>query len=174
MEDTVTHFDRVKAKVSIVLYEPKYREDMLFCYLAAQDAISIYAPEKWSKLTLQDDLLDIEKNYFECGDIFYLAIDEHDRVVGMLGTKTVSPTDLWLKRLFIKPNVKGKGIGSKLLTVIEKYAAEKGIITIHTRFPYWYREAAFFYPSKGFIEVEPDDHFRYMIKRLDALREDTQ
>ena len=62
--------------------------------------------------------------------------------------------------------MKGKGIGSKLLIEVEDYAAGKGITEIHTRFAYWYREAAAFYPVKGFLEVERSDHLIHMIKRL--------
>ena len=148
-------------------YERKYHDDMLFCFLAAKDAIRSYAPDpQWSKPALRDDLLDIENNYFGRGDVFYLAIDEHDRVAGMVGTQTASPTELWLKRFFIKPELKGKGIGSKLLSVVEDYASEKGITEIHTRFAYWYREAAAFYPAKGFLEVERNEHLVHMIRRL--------
>ena len=153
--------------ISIVPYERKYHDDMLFCFLAAKEAIGGYAPDpKWSKPALRDDLLDIENNYFGRGDVFYLAIGVRDRVVGMIGTQTTSPTELWLKRLFIKPELKSKGIGSKLLSTVEEYAAGKGIIEIHTRFAYWYREAAAFYPAKGFLEVERNDHLIHMMKRI--------
>ncbi|MDR3263664.1 MAG: GNAT family N-acetyltransferase [Clostridiales bacterium] len=139
-----------KVDISIIPYEQKYRGDMLFCFLAAKDAIATgYASDKVHGLYLKDDLLDIGANYIQCGDVFYLAIDRRDRVVGMLGTKTVSPTDLWLKRFFVKPELKGQGIGSKLLAVVEKYAADKGITTVHTRFADSYLEAARFYSAKG-------------------------
>jgi len=152
---------------SIVSYEYKYHDDMLFCFLAAKDAIGRYAPDsQLSKPKLKEDLLDINKNYIEHGDVFYLAIDENDRVVGMIGTQTKSSTELWLKRLFIKPELKGKGIGSALLSTVEKYAMQRGINEIHTRFAYWYREAAVFYPAKGFIEIECSDYMVYMMKRL--------
>jgi len=161
------YFGKPEIKISIVPYAHKYHDDMLFCFLSAKDAIGRYAPKQWSRPTLKDDLLEIEENYTERGDVFYLAIDERDRVVGMIGTQTVSPTDLWLKRLFIKPEVKCHGIGSKLLSSVENYAAEKGVTTIHTRFAYWYREAAVFYPAKGFVEAESNEHLRHMVKRLE-------
>ena len=157
-------------EVTIVPYERKYHDDMLFCYLSAKDAIGSYAPEQYSKPTLREDLLYIEHSYIKRNDVFYLALDERDRVVGMVGTRTVSPSDLWLKRLFIKPELKGKGIGGELLTAVEKYAIAKGVTTIHTRFAYWYREAAAFYLAKGFIEVERDEHLIHMMKRLEVLQ----
>ena len=160
------YFGKNKVEISIVMYERKYRDDMLFCYLSAQDAVGNYAPEQWSRPALKDDLFDVENKYLGNGDVFYLALDKCDRVVGMIGTQTVSPTELWLKRLFIKPEVKGKGIGSKLLAAVEQYAVGKGITKIHTRFADWYREAAAFYPAKGFVEIEPDNHLRRMTKTL--------
>jgi len=159
------YYRKNKMKISIVPYERKYHDDMLFCFLAAKDAIGSYAPnQQWSKPALRDDLLDIENSYIGRGDIFYLAIDERDRVIGMIGTQTTSSTELWLKRLFIKPELKSKGVGSKLLLTVEEYAAGKGITEIHTRFAYWYREAAAFYPAKGFLEVERNDHIIHMMK----------
>ena len=161
------YFNKNKMKISIVPYERKYHDDMLFCFLAAKDAVGGYAPDpQWSKPALRDDLLDIENNYVGRGDVFYLAIDERDRVIGMIGTQTTSSTELWLKRLFIKPELKSKGIGGKLLSAVEEYAAGKGIIEIYTRFAFWYREAAAFYPAKGFLEVERNDHIIHMMKRL--------
>jgi len=154
--------------ITIIPYEPRYRDDMLFCYLLAKDEIGKYAPDdKYRKPALKEDLFDIEKSYFQQGDVFYLAIDESDRVVGMIGTQIISPTGLWLKRLFIKPGQKGKGIGGKLLLKVEEFAAQKGITTIHTRFANWYHEAAVFYPAKGFAEVESSkDYLRCMMKKL--------
>lgn len=160
------YFKKTRLTVKIIQYEQKYHDDMLFCYLAAKDAIGEYAPDKWRKPSLKDDLLDISTNYIEKGDIFCLAIDDRDRVVGMIGTNSISPTELLLKRLFVKPEYKGKGIGSDLLSFIEKYAVSKGITTIHTRFAYWYREAAVFYPAKGFIEIERTEHLIHMAKQL--------
>jgi len=51
-------------------------------------------------------------------------------------------------------------------SIVEDYATEKGIAEIHTRFAYWYREAAAFYPAKGFFEVERNEHLILMMKRL--------
>ncbi|MDR1538309.1 MAG: GNAT family N-acetyltransferase [Clostridiales bacterium] len=65
--------------------------------------------------------------------MFYLGIDGRDRIVGMVGTRSVSPTDLWLKRIFVKPEVKAKGIiGTILLATVEKYAASTSVTSIHT------------------------------------------
>jgi RimJ/RimL family protein N-acetyltransferase len=156
-----------KADVSIIPYCGEYFGDMLLCFLSARDSISRdYAPEAWRKPELKEDLLDIKRNYTDRGEIFYLAADRNGRVVGMVGTQTEPPSDMWLKRLYVKPEMKGRGIGGKLLAAVEEYALSKGISAIHTRFADWYREAAVFYPAKGFADVKVDGHMRYMVKRL--------
>ena len=168
-EDTLQGVNEILGYVKgkIISYKSIYRDDMIFCYLLAKEAMSSYAPKQWSRIELKNDLLDIEKNYIDHGDAFYLAIDENDRVIGMVGTQTVSQNELWLKRLFVKPELKGNGIGSKLLTAVEHFALQKGVTMIHTRFANWYREADVFYPAKGFIDAEPvDDYTRHMVKRL--------
>jgi ribosomal-protein-alanine N-acetyltransferase len=151
--------------VKIIPYEEKYRDDMIFCFLSAKDALSKLPNGR--PLSFKTELLDISGVYLSRGDVFYLAIDENDRVVGMIGTETISSTELWLKRLFIKPEVKGNGIGSKLFAAVEKYASGKGITVIHTRFADWYTEAARFYPAKGFIDAGRDDYLVHMIKRYE-------
>ncbi|MCL2060164.1 MAG: GNAT family N-acetyltransferase [Oscillospiraceae bacterium] len=185
-----------KMDVTIVTYNAKYRGDMLFCYLAAKDAMCAYAPDQWAKPDIKEDLLYIERDYLERGGAFYLAVDGRDRVVGMVGVLAAAeamavaaasepvavaaatasayasaadaaPTDMWLKRLFIKPEHKGKGIGGRLLAEAERFAVAGGAKTLHTRFAHWYREAAVFYPAKGFVDAAPlDSYTRHMVKEL--------
>jgi GNAT superfamily N-acetyltransferase len=162
-----------KPHFTIIPYAEKYRDDMLFCFLSAKDAVGKYAPDGIDpKPHLRDDMLDIQSNYFERGNAFYLAIDDNDRVVGMLGTKMTAATELKLKRLFIKPELKGCGIGSKLLTKVEEYALGKGVTTLHTDFAYWYREAARFYTAKGFTTADPlldKEYCVHMVKKIGAI-----
>ena len=56
-------------------YEEKYRDDMIFMVLQAKDALG-------RKPAINADLLDIKMNYFERGDMFWVAVDEDDRVIG--------------------------------------------------------------------------------------------
>ena len=145
----------------ILPFQNEHRDDTIFCLLSAKDAISAGYPPR-----LSEDLLDIHKNYFDKGDMFWIALDDNDRVIGMIGTSTVSESDMWLRRLFIKPSHKRKGVGSALLATAEDYAKAKGIENIHTRFAEWFDEAAMFYPTKGFIEVGKSDGRRHFIKKI--------
>lgn len=58
---------------TIIPYREKYRDDMIFMVLEAKDALG-RIPK------LNEDLLDVKKHYLDTGDMFWLAIDEHDRV----------------------------------------------------------------------------------------------
>lgn len=145
--------------IIVIPYDKKYRDDMLFCYLLAKEALG-------KMPNIREDLFDIQKNYFDNDDMFWLAIDANNRVVGMIGTKTVSAADLWLKRLFIKPNAKRQGIGTQLLGVVERFAKERNIPNLHTRFPDDFVEAAHFYYNNGFIETTRNEGLRHFCKNI--------
>ena len=145
--------------ITVIPFQDKYRDDMLYCLLSAKDAIG-------RQPSINEDLLDIQGNYFAKGDIFWLAVNENERVVGMLGVHVVSLTDIWLKRLYVKPSQKRMGIGSMLLAQAEDFAVSKGMKKIHTRFSDDYKEAAMFYPSKGFVVCEKINGLNHFVKIL--------
>ena len=64
--------------MKIIEYKDKYRDDMIFMVLEAKDALG-RVPH------LNEDLLDIQKHYFSRGDMFWLAINDSDRVIGCIG-----------------------------------------------------------------------------------------
>ena len=66
----------------IIPFEEKYRDDMIFMVLEAKDALGRVPG-------LNEDLLDIKKNYLDRGDCFWLALSEEGRVMGSVGS---SPT----------------------------------------------------------------------------------
>jgi len=146
----------------IIPFQQEYRDDTIFCLLLAKDALGILP-------SLNDDLLNIQRSYFDNGDMFWIALDDDNRVIGMIGTSTISETDMWLKRLFVKPALKRNGLGSALLSVAEEYARSKGILNIHTRFAEDFAEAAQFYPSKGFTEVGESSGLKHLVKKIDDL-----
>ena len=59
--------------MKIIKYEDKYRDDMIFMILEAKNALGRVPG-------LNEDLLDIKRNYLDAGDMFWLAINEQDRV----------------------------------------------------------------------------------------------
>ena len=143
----------------IKLYEEKYRDDLIFMVLQAKDALG-------RSPSINEDLLDIKGNYFDRGDMFWVAVDGSDRVVGCIGySRTEVPSEAFLHRLYVKASEKHKGIGTKLLQTAENGMRARGITTalVHLGEPkeQWFESYAF-YPRNGYREYAP----RYMRKTL--------
>ena len=141
--------------MEIKSFEQKYRDDMIFMILDAKNALG-RMPH------LNEDLLDIVANYITSGNMFWIAIDDNDRVIGTIGTKIISENEMWLKRLYVKSTIKRQGIGKELYKKAEEFAKQKGIDTIYTRFSSDYVEAQKFYPAIGFIETAPYEMVKYL------------
>lgn len=129
-------------------YDDCYRDDMIFMVLCAKDALKKIP-------TINPDLLDIQNNYLNKGDMFWVALGENNRVIGCVGYETINPLEARVHRLYIKPELKRQGIGSALLETVVKYVREKGykkisILTGDEK--YW--ESKLFYKEKGFVETE--------------------
>ena len=145
--------------MKIIPYDSFYRDDLIFMVLQAKDALG-------RKPRLNDDLLTIQESYIDAGDMFWLAIDEDDRVVGCCGFSSIEGTsEAFLHRLFVKADKKHCGIGSELLQTAEKHMKDNGktAVRIHLGAPkeQWYESYAF-YPKHGYVEYED----RFMKKEL--------
>lgn len=130
-------------------YDDCYRDDMIFMVLCAKDALKKIP-------TINPDLLEIHNYYLNKGDMFWVALNENNRVIGCIGYETINPLEARVHRLYIKPDLKRQGIGSALLETVVKYVKEKGYkkISIHLGDEkYW--ESKLFYKAKGFVETEP-------------------
>ncbi len=145
--------------MEIKLYEDKYRDDMIFMVLQAKDALGRMP-------RINEDLLNIKRNYFDRGDKFWIAVDDNDRVIGCGGFSRIEGTnEAFVHRLYVKASEKRKGIGSALLETIEAGMCDKSITTarIHLGDPpeQWF-ESYSFYPKHGYSEYAS----RYMMKEL--------
>ena len=143
----------------IIEFSETYRDDMIFMVLQAKDAVG-------RKPSINQDLLDVKTNYIDRGDMFFLAIDGNDRVIGCGGFSRIPDTDeAFVHRLYVKASEKRKGIGSTLLERIEAEMKARGIAVSkeHLGEPrkQWC-ESYSFYPKHGYTEFEP----RYMKKEL--------
>ena len=141
--------------MKIKKFEEKYRDDLIFMVLSAKNALG-RIPK------LNEDLLDIQSNYLNKEQPFWIALDEFDRVIGCVGTKLDSKGKLFLSRLYVKFDLKRQGIGSKLLEIAEQSAKERGFNEIHVHVGKDYLESQIFYPKHGYIEYKE----LYMKKKL--------
>ena len=142
---------RFLASMKIITFEEKYRDDLIFMILEAKDALGRVPG-------LNEDLLDIQKNYMYKGGMFWIAVDENDRVIGSVGVSMIDNSkECYIHRLFVKYNQKYNGIGTKLLTTAEEYAKKNGkdATLVHLGKPkeQWF-ESWKFYPKNGYVEIE--------------------
>ena len=145
--------------MKIIPYEEQYRDDLIFMILQAKDALG-------RKPSINPDLLDIKSNYFDRGDMFWVAIDENDRVIGSVGySKNENSNEAFVHRLYVKASEKHKGIGTALLDIAENEMMRRGILVslVHLGEPkeQWF-ESYSFYPKHGYCEYA----HRYMRKKL--------
>lgn len=115
---------------------------------------------------LREDLYDINKYYIDKGDMFWLVVNQKEEVLGCLGySKIKNKEEAFLHRFYIKPSMKRRGIGTKLLKFVENYLKNKGIKTLRVHLgeskKNWY-ESYSFYPKNGYKEYED----RYMMKDI--------
>ena len=143
----------------IRLYTEEYQDDLIAMILEARAALGI-------EPRIREDLRDIRRNYFDKGDLFWVALDADGRVTGSLGFSRIPGTnEAFLHRFFVRPSCKRRGIGTALLQTAENAMKEKGIHTVRVHLggskEIWHESYAF-YPKHGFTEYEP----RYMKKEL--------
>ena len=142
----------------IILYEERYRDDMIFMILEAKDALGRVPG-------LNEDLLDIRTNYLDKSDMFWLAVSDNDRVIGSIGYNAIPGTDaVRLHRFYVKASMKRQGIGTKLYLTAENHLRSIGKkrILIHLGGP-GYEASRLFYRHFGY-EYEQDEN--YMAKTL--------
>ena len=135
---------------TIIPYREKYRDDMIFMVLEAKNALG-RVPR------LNEDLLDVQKNYLDAGDMFWLVIDEDDRVIGCVGYNSIpGTTEVKLHRLYVKAARKRQGIGTRLLLAVEQHLRERGKTAVHVRLgDKDYFESHSFYPKHGYKAYAP-------------------
>ncbi len=144
--------------MKIIPYMTEYRDDMIFMVLEAKNALG-RVPR------LNEDLLDIQSSYLDQGDMFWIALDGNDRVIGCIGYKSIpGTTEVTLHRLYVKFNRKRQGIGTALLQTAEAYIRNQGKTAVHVHLGgKEYFESHSFYPKHGYVEYKPS----YMKKTLD-------
>lgn len=144
--------------VKIIKYAPVYRDDLIFMVLQAKDALGKIP-------SINEDLLDIQGNYLDRGDMFWVALDENNRVIGCVGYHSIPSTaEVRLHRLYVKASMKRQGIGSALLQTVEEYVRQMGKTAVHVHLGgKEYFESYSFYPKHGYTLYAP----RYMKKELE-------
>lgn len=139
-----------QVEMRIVPFENKYRDDMIFMVLEAKNALGRIP-------RLNEDLLDIPGTYLNKGDMFWLAVDSNDRVIGCIGYNSIGDSaEVKLHRLYVKCALKRRGIGTRLLHHAEEHIKTQGKTAIYVHLGgQEYFESHKFYPKHGYTEYTP-------------------
>ncbi len=148
--------------MKFIKYDSKYRDDLVFMVLEAKNALGRVP-------TINDDLLNMETTYFDKGDMFWICVDDNDRVIGSVGYSSIeNSSEVQLHRLYVKANLKHQGIGTKLLEIAENNIKERGKTAIHIHLgepkEQWF-ESRSFYSKHGYTYTN-DENTPYMVKKL--------
>ena len=140
--------------MTIIKYDKQYRDDTIFMVLEAKNALGRIP-------TINDDLLDLDGFYFNKGDMFWIALDNNNRVIGCVGCNILPDCEAVLHRLYVKYNLKRNGIGTELLNTAENFARENGRKTmkVHLGDKVTYFESRQFYPKHGYTFID-EDHMK--------------
>jgi putative acetyltransferase len=102
------------------------------------------------------DLDDIEGNYIRRGGLFDVVVDCNGTVVGMAGLYPLRPGVAELRKMYLRKNVRGRGLGKVLLTRMLSRARELGFSRIELETSSKLVEAIGLYKSFGFQPFSPE------------------
>lgn len=105
--------------------------------------------------------------------IIYLLISD-GRVVGMGALRKLEEGIGEIKRMYIKPELQGRGLGKEMMDKLEAKARELGYSTLRLDTAWFLETAVHVYRKAGFIErdkypgteSEGDSNYVYMEKKL--------
>jgi len=120
-------------------------------------------------------LRELERIYAPPGGAFFL-LREEGRAAGCAGLRDLGAGACELKRLYVRPEFRGRGLGRRCVEEVARAARGMGhgalrLVTVSIM-----REAIALYRSMGFMEIppygeEPFEEGIYMELRLDGARE---
>lgn len=111
------------------------------------------------------DVNDITGTYKQKGSNFYVAL-EKDRIVGCIGIKKEDPNCALLRRFFVNPAYRRKGIGTVLLKEALSFCKKNGYREIVFRATSKMKEALKLLKKHGFLEKESYDLDGFFIHRF--------
>jgi GNAT superfamily N-acetyltransferase len=101
------------------------------------------------------DLGDIEAHYYAAGGCFDVLLDPAGRVVGTVGLMARSPGVCELRKMYLRPDHRGRGLGRRLMEHALRRAAERGFTRMELETASVLREAIRLYESFGFRRFQP-------------------
>jgi GNAT superfamily N-acetyltransferase len=114
------------------------------------------------------DLDDVEGNYARAGGLFDVAVDDAGRIVGTVGLFPLREGVCELRKMYLLPEVRGKGLGRRLLDHALARARALGFRRVELETAGVLVEAIRLYERAGFRPI-PSDHLASRCDRAFAL-----
>jgi len=138
--------------IRIAEYTSEYHEQVIRHILAIQN------DEFHLGLRLEDqpDLDSIETSYHQAGGNFWIAVDEHDVVIGTIAIFNLGNNNAYLRKMFIKPAWRGKekGVSMNLLNILLQWTEAHGYERIYLETISVFKAAVIFYSRNGFKKID--------------------
>lgn len=116
--------------------------------------------------TVDADVVDIERSYMQAGGTFKILLDG-ERPIGSYGLYKVSEDTCELRKMYLEPSYKGRGLGRLLMEDSLDTAREMGFKRMVLETNSVLNEAIAMYRKFGFEECEPD----HLSNRCDTAME---
>jgi len=101
------------------------------------------------------DLVDIEKNYQARGGFFDVLVDDKGRIVGSVGVHPQGDGVCELRKMYLIPELRGQGLGRKLLDRSIVRARELGFSRMELETSSRLTQAIALYQANGFEPFTP-------------------
>lgn len=142
---------------------PDSPEVLAFLAAADERSASLYPEESRHGLSLSALL---------SADVRFFVARQNAHALGCGGYVLLGSEDAEMKRLFVDPAQRGRGVGNALVQHIEKAAADEGVKTLYLETGVKSSEALRLYQRFGFetcspfADYAPDPLSVFMVKRL--------
>ena len=80
--------------------------------------------------------------------------------VGCGGLRRLTPEVGEIKRMYVEPGARGKGVGRTILRALERHARESGYAALRLETGARQPEAIALYESEGYLPIEPYGYYR--------------
>ncbi len=104
------------------------------------------------------DLNDVEQNYFKCGGIFEVLIDENGEIYGTVGLFPIDEKTIELRKMYFKKELRGLGFGKITLKRMILTAKSLGYSQVYLETASVLTEAIGLYEKFGFNPTSEGMH----------------
>jgi molybdate transport system substrate-binding protein len=104
------------------------------------------------------DLFDLDANYFERGGMFDVAVDPAGAIVGCCGTYATNDSASELRKMYVRRDQRGQGLGQRLLERAVAFSRNRGFSRVELETASVLKEAMAMYEKFGFVRQSHAPH----------------